>query len=423
MVDSEINTHNIDYYGKALSIIVIYIVILASLIIILDEIINLSIFTYNYTYNYNYGNINENICKSDDKTSILEYEKSRFRIFSFINNFKLKKDLFNKNWINYLCYIVVICLTILIFISFATIFYFMFIEPYKDSNCSFDIKKIPEDNQGFFKLTFECLSNFGNFIPNCSFNYFVVFMLIIIYPIIFLFKAFLKVDFTWYGGFWSSWFHLIFSLILLYYIIYLFRLPSEETSFTKVVFFTSFVVIFYIAQYIFEYIHNDYYNEFKIANIYNSEKDKNDSMFFDIYKQEEPIKPTLTLDIPYDANNSNLLVSFRYKSKAEQDTLRTSGDPNKILKTYQENLQKINDYYKRKQDNEERLKIYNNKYLIYKNNFVKFPEIVGIFDTMLPKLFGVDKYIILFVIIAIIIFVFIYIIFSVLRSNSQSDLN
>ena len=76
--------------GKIIGTIIISIVFFIALIIIIDEIYNITKFTYRYTYLYNYGKINENICSINN----IEYEKARFRIYNEINNYKLEKDLF-----------------------------------------------------------------------------------------------------------------------------------------------------------------------------------------------------------------------------------------------------------------------------------------------------------------------------------------
>ena len=120
--------------GKIIGTIIISIVFFIALIIIIDEIYNITKFTYRYTYLYNYGKINENICSINN----IEYEKARFRIYNEINNYKLEKDLYNKTWINYLYYITIFILSILISIAFGYLFYNLFIK--NNINCTEDIE-------------------------------------------------------------------------------------------------------------------------------------------------------------------------------------------------------------------------------------------------------------------------------------------
>ena len=118
---------DLNNYGTFISIIIIYIVFFISIIIIIDEVYNVTKFCYKYTYLYNYGTLNEKTCSADNSTSIIEYEKARFRIYNVINNYKLEKDLFNKNWINYIVFITILLLTIVICVGFGVYFYTYFI--------------------------------------------------------------------------------------------------------------------------------------------------------------------------------------------------------------------------------------------------------------------------------------------------------
>ena len=118
--------------------IIVYLIVITAIIIIIDEIYKMTIFTYNYTYNYNYGKINENLCKNDNKTGIIEYEKARFRVFNNLNKYKFENDLFNKNWINYITFIIIVILTIISCIMFGTIFYYLFIDKILNCTTSFD---------------------------------------------------------------------------------------------------------------------------------------------------------------------------------------------------------------------------------------------------------------------------------------------
>ena len=65
--------------GKTIGTIIITIIFLVGLIIIIDEIYNLTKFAYRYTYLYNYGNMNEKVCNKNK----LEYETARYRIYIY----------------------------------------------------------------------------------------------------------------------------------------------------------------------------------------------------------------------------------------------------------------------------------------------------------------------------------------------------
>jgi len=314
---------DLNNYGTNISIIIIYIVFFVSLIIILDEVVNITKFCYKYTYFYNYGTLNEKTCTEDKSTSIIEYEKARYRIYNIINDYKLKNDLFNKNWINYITYISILLLTIIICLGFGIYFYVIFI----DNNSSCD-KPTEQKDYSVLNLIVSCFFNYS-LVPNCTFNYFMIFIIMIIYPLIFIFKVFFKADYTWRGGYWSRIMHMIFATFLLYYAVVLFGYKEPEaeeennsSKYTILTIYLTYIIIFYIANYIFNNTVDEYNKPFKMGNIYDKKKDndKNDTMFFDIYKQAPPIKPSkpsVLLTPPVDDENNNLLISFKYLT-AEQ---------------------------------------------------------------------------------------------------------
>jgi len=304
---------DLNNYGTNISIIIIYIVFFVSLIIIFDEIVNITKFCYKYTYFYNYGTLNEKTCTEDKSTSIIEYEKARYRIYNIINDYKLKNDLFNKNWINYITYISILLLTIIICLGFGIYFYIYFIA----NNTACDV---PEEMKDFSVLNLILNCFFKSKVPNCTFNYFMIFVIMFIYPLIFILKVFFKADYTWKGGYWTQIMHMIFATFLLYYAVVLFG--DENDKYVKLTIYLSYVIIFYIANYIFNNTIDEYNKPYKMGNIYDKEKDndKNDTMFFDIYKQAPPIKPSkpsILLTPPLDNDNNNLLISFKYLT-AEQ---------------------------------------------------------------------------------------------------------
>lgn len=529
--------------GLLIATIIIYIIFFISIIIIINEIINITIFCYKYTYLYNYGNLNEKTCLNDETTSILEYEKSRFRIYNIIDDYKLKNDLFNKNWINYISYLAISLLTIIICIGFGIVFKYYFIE--NNNDC---IKTPNDKDASFLRQLMLCFFNdYARYIPNCTINYCMLFIIIVVYPLIYLFKVFFKIDFTPSGGYWTKINHIIFFILLLYYAIVLFRITKDDKT-VKLAIYLSYVVIFYIAYFVFDYTFNDYNKPDKVSNIYDN---KNDKMFFDIYNQTAPLKPTMPqiLQEPLlDSEGNNLLTSFKYLTakdfnyietiigvisagfniiatqkdqgiidkyckeignmlasgsdnidaimakyfiaistiyepstenvhyyvylahlnlknpgisdtklkeaivKANQlanytpspeltsgainihhDTFKTyifkyaknetvssavtksatiiadvKRQKNKFRESYNEKLKKINNYYKVKKDYDEELNNYNRKYNVFKNTNVEFPKLIFILYDICPKLFGLDKKIVIMIIVAIICYIIIY---------------
>lgn len=421
--------NDITYYGKTIYYIILYIILIVSIIFIIDEILRMTSFCYNYTYNYNFGKINENLCANDENTGIIEYETARYKIYSNLNKYKFENDLFNKNWINYITYLIIIVLTIIIMISFGTLFYYYFIDNIK--SCT--TEPTNDDEMSTLKLLIKC--TFGKLhllIPNCTINYILLFIIIIIYPIIIILKSFFKVDYTWNGGNFSKIFHIIICITLLLYSIELLKekiiesdsniskqIPITE-KYLKVLIYISYIALFYISQYIYKNAYDEYNNQFKGENIYDKE-DKNDTIFFDIYKQKEPIKPIkpdILINTPVNSNGKDLLTNFSYCTATELAITPSPHPKCGASKTeYEENLKKLNDYYNTKKDYEKLLKNYNYKYNIYKNNVITFPELITIIDQLVPKFVGFDKNHFIFIYVLTIIFVIIY---GILRYNNYS---
>lgn len=417
---------NLDFYGKSISILIIYLVVAVSFILIIDELINITIFSYNYTYNYNYGNINEKVCNNDSSTSVLEYEKARYRIFNIINKYKFKKDLFNKNWVNYLSFVVGIILTIIFFLSFGTLFYFFFIN--EKTKCSTNTANIPENQRSFLKVSLKCakLDTIDEYIPNCTINYIVLLLIIVVYPLIYLLKGFFRKDYTWYaGGLWNRLFHILVFITLVFYIFTILSESEEEDKNkdkkTRALIYITFITIFYISQYIYEFIDDDYNKNYKPTNIYDeTENNKNDVMFFDIYKQEEPIKPIEPKKpekTDAAGNKSDLLLQFQYKNAKQIAALQADATKQS---EYKKDLGEVTTYYNKKKEYDEKLKVYNDKFNIYKNASLKFPALIGIFDTMMPKMIGLDKTTVIIIIVMIIISIALYAVFAYYK-NSYAD--
>ena len=187
-----------------------------------------------------------------------------------------------------------------------------------------------------------------------------------------------------------------------------------KTKYIKILIYLAFMGFFYLAQYIQLQSYNEYNSQFKAADIYNNPDDKNDTMFFDIYKQREPqkpIKPNILINTLTDIadGKTDLLISFKYCSQTQ---LNKTPFPKECLggtkDKYQANLNAINTYYKTKKEYDENMKKYTNKYNIYKNNIINFPEILTVFQGILPKFLGLDNKSFIFIYVMIAIFALIY---------------
>jgi len=423
-----LNTDDISSIGNIIGTIILFIILIIGFLIIFDEFFHLSKFCFYYTYLFNFGHLNENICKKDNN-NLIEFEKARFRIYNQINSFKLHKDLFNNNWINYSVFISILIFSLLMCFAFGYVIYFFFI--LNNNNCNINDNKT---NLSFLNRLLGC-SGFDFYLPNCTFNYFILFIIIFIYPFIFFLKYFFKIDYSFdNNNFFIKSFHIFTLLSLLYFIYLLFIIKNDNDDFyniNKLFFFISFMIVFYIANFIFNNAFTDYYNINKGSNIYSinnnniinilnkyfhftidnsSHNNFNDNLFFEIYKQQEPDKPieptppenisTFKICNSTDFTNSNNLFCFNKKDE------------------YDQNKKKIDEYYKEKDIYDKNLNIYNLKFNISKNHKINFPEFVPLITHMIPKLLGFDKksHIILFIFLILVLFYYNY-----LKTNNKTN--
>jgi hypothetical protein len=421
-----LNTEDINSIGNTIGTLIFFIIIIIGLLIIFDEIFNLSKFCFKYTYLYNYGKLNENICNKDNN-NLIEFERSRYRVHNEINNYKMEKDLFNKNWINYVVFVSILLMSILMCFAFGYLFFHLFI--FTNLDCEID-----ENNLSFINNILKCTGNNKSYIPNCSFSYFILFILIFIYPLIFIIKFLVNVDYSLDNkGTYTKIFHLFILISLLYYIYVLIYMDNNDNDYknlTKIGIYISFLIIFYVVNIIYNKAYSDYYNINKGTNIYSRDKsiigilnkffhfandndndDFRDINFFEIYKQQEPTKPK-------EFEKPDELETFKYCKDDEDfiDVKNTYCYGYKDKKEeYKKIKTKINDYYQKKKQYEKDLNIYNLKYNIYKNNKIEFPEFVPILSHLVPKLLGYNKTnIILF--ISLLIFLFYY---NYLKTNNK----
>ena len=108
------------------------------------------------------------------------------------------------------------------------------------------------------KLLIKCMfGDLHKFIPNCSLNYFLLFIIVVYYPIIIIIKSFFNIDYVWNGGFWSKSFNIFISILLVFYIIYLLKDKSiddntktnkisAEDKYLNIMVYISFISIFSI---------------------------------------------------------------------------------------------------------------------------------------------------------------------------------
>ena len=422
-----------DYYGKYIGSIIIGIVFLIGLLIIIDEIYNLTKFCYRYTYLYNYGKVNENTCK-DEK---LEFETARFKIYNEISNYKFNKDIFTKSWVSYVYYMTILILSLLLCISFGYLFKYFFIENNNSCNETNDPKQ-----WSFLKIILRCICNdCHTYVPNCLINWIILAIIILIYPLIYLLKVIFKKDYTTENSSLTvKLFHISVFFFLIYYILVLLMEEGDNSNwdkYMKIMIYSIYIAIFYANNYFFNKKFNEYNNLINYSNNKSDyEKDDIDTTFFDLYKQEEPIKPNEIIKPPQlgifkycssnDFNNSKNNYCYQINKQTIYDSNNAFfeciyKDPkkkeiiNKYLLPDTKNYYEIDkliieEYYKQLKQYDEDMRIYNYKLNIYKNNKNEFPDIIYFLYTMCPKLTGIDKREIqlLFVLIIIVILITYY---------------
>lgn len=411
------DTEDISSVGKIIGTLIFFIIIIIGILIIIDEIFHISKFCYKYTYLYNYGKLNENICKKDNN-NLIEYETARYRICNEINKYKLEKDLFNKNWINYAVFVSIVIISLLICISFGYLFYYFFI--LKNKNC-----EMSDNNKSFLNLLLECLSIKTN-LPNCTFNYIILYIIIFIYPLIFILKFLFKIDYTFENkNILFKIFHFLIFISFCYYTFLLTQIKGDNEDFwnlNKITIFVIFIIVFYVANYLYNKAYDDYYNISKDTNIYsgnktivgilnkyfnfsiNNQDDFRDINFFEIYKQEEPEKPKEP-EKPDDYNSFKFCKDFDFTDEKNKYCYNYKDKKDKYY-----NIKKLVETYNEDKKNyDKEMKNYNMKYNIYKNNKLDFPEFVPILTNILPNLLGANKtsHIILFILM-IIIYIYYY---------------
>lgn len=372
----------LNYYLNIITNLCIGITFLFSIILIIDELFNIGYFTYNYTYQYNYGSSTSNF----NSQQTIECETNRFNVYNNINF--LYKDIFNKSYFNYLITIVAILITILCSIAYGVYFYYKFIIEQPEV-CSYTT----ENDLSLPKQLLKCICDeCHKLIPNCTTNYFIVFIIIIIIPLSYIFKTMFNINFTPNTDkiLFQFIYICLFILLIFYYSFNLFSRKSE-TKYNDLFIYSLFTIIFISSGYIYKYIINKYNN----INLNTSNDIKT---FYDIYKQAPPLKPRPIEKPRY--KGADLLSTFKYNDK--------DGDADyKIKKTI------VDDYNKSIKNYDIDMKYYNERYNIYNSSLTstKLGDKTNYFDITI-NILGLNNYMHIYIIILLIISFISYSIFK-----------
>jgi hypothetical protein len=355
---------------------------LFSIILIIDELFNIGYFTYNYTYNYNYGS---STSKFNNQQTI-EYETNRFNVYNNITF--LFKDIYNKSYFNYLLTIVATLITILCSIAYGVYFYYKFIIEQPEV-CTYE----DNDDLSLPKQLLKCLCDeCHKLIPNCTTNYFIVFIIIIIIPLTYIFKLMFNINFTpdTDNILFKFIYICLFILLIFYYSFNLFSRKSE-TKYNDLIIYSLFTIIFISSGYIYKYIINKYNN-------INLNTSTNISTFYDIYKQAPPLKPRPIEKPRY--KGIDLLSNFKYNDK--------DGDADyKIKKTI------VDDYYNSIKNYDIDMKFYNQRYNTYTSSLIstQLGDKTNFLDIAI-NILGLNNYMHIYIIVLLIISLISYSIFK-----------
>ena len=331
-----------ELYRQILIKLCVIITFCFSIILIIDELYNIGFFTFKYTYLYNYGTF---LAKFNNVQTI-EYETNRFNLYNNIHF--LFKDIYNKSYFNYLLIIVITLLSIIITIAYGIYFHKTFIIDQSEI-CSIDPKS---EEMSFIKQILKCLfGDLHKLIPNCTLNYLIAFIILIIIPFTYIFKLVFSIDLTPNSNtMFLSFFYSIMIIGLLFtYTYYIFndtKFNDIYEKITPILIHLIATIIFIASGYIYKYFYDKYTN-------YNLNTYTDKTILFDIYKQTPPIKPKIIEKPIY--KNIDLLSTFKY--------INDGKDPNyDIKKTI------MDDYYSSIKNYENDMKYYTQRYNTYNNS-------------------------------------------------------
>ena len=351
--------------------ILVIITVIFTIILIIDELYNIGLFTFKYTYLYNYGSFHSKF----NNIQTIESETNRFNVYN--NSNFLYKDIFNKSYFNYLIKISITLITILFVITYGLYFYETFIISQKDDICSFDkYTSLP-------KRILKCICNdCHKYIPDCSDNYIVAFILIIIIPLSYLFKSFLTLDFTPNSN--STVFTLIyviiFILLIFKYSYNIFNLKKKD--FKELIVYVIATILLIVSGYIYKYIYNKYNNNITLLS------KTNNTVFNDIYRQSPPIKPE-------PIKKPAILDTFKY-------------DPKSIDPKYKLEKEIVDNYYKAIKNYDNELNYYTQRYNNYVNSLNSNLSDKINFTNVFLNISGLNNYLHIWLIVLIIIIAIIY---------------
>ena len=378
---------DLNYYMIIITNICIGITFLFSIILIIDELYNVGFFTFNYTYFYNYGSFMSKF----NTNQTIEYETNRYNVY---NNIKfLFKDIYNKSYFNYLITIVIIIITILFSIAYGVYFYFRFIIEQPEL-CSFEI----ETDLSLPKQILKCLCDeCHKIIPNCTGNYLIVFILIIIIPLSYILKVFLNINITPNtDNYLFSFMYLCVFLLLLFYFSFSLYTSKTDNKYKDLIIYFFFTILFISSGYIYKYIISKYNN-------INLNTSHDISTMYDIYKQAPPIKPTPIQKPTF--NGIDLLSLFKYDD--------TNTDPEYINKK-----SIVDKYYKDIKNFDNDMKHYNQRFNAYTSsslNSTTFSDKTDYLDIAI-NILGFNNNMHIYIIILTIIA---YIIYSIYKDDTS----
>jgi hypothetical protein len=279
--------------------IIIYITYIIILYVIIEEIYNITVFTFNYNSSFDYGLMLRKMCNNE----YFEYETERFQLATNTINLKLNNDIYNKK--NYMIIILImsILITVIISFMFARLFYHNFIEDYNCVKFDNDADN-PNAVYSTFKQVILCFCPMCGELTDCTATYIVYLIIMILLPIYIILYLGLKIDIGFFNNNDLYYYYMIFFALLI-----ILRLPikylnnlrhlNENSS----MFLYFLYLLIYLSSYY--YIANmiTIYNNFSLEYTTYSEEKLDDEEKFYKYSDKE------VLDTP-DNNVIDVIGKF-----------------------------------------------------------------------------------------------------------------